>query len=440
MRRWTWACLIVSVAGLAIALAVLRPGGLGRSSASAVPQLYLDVVEDTGWCNTIDATATVSVGAVHKAAICLTGSTTAAKNLDIVVNFNTAINDCTNTGSVCGDMGTALNANPDWVGQGTGFNCSLGGLKCPYCKTNYNEDPPVVTSEAFITCGSTADPGTLSGPEPLAVITWTASASVTGVDNLTFGTASVSDQLFNELVSCPDANCHGATVYKGVTPTPPVPTNTPTRTATPTPVPATATPTPTRTNTPLPTATNTPLPPTATNTPAPTATNTPVPPTATNTPVPTATNTPLPTATNTPLPTATNTPVPPTATATATKTNTPVLPTATFTPVPPTATNTPVSATATNTPVAPTKTNTPSVTSTPSPCLDLNGDGKVDGRDISIVARALFSEPGNRRWNPAADVNGDGKVTLADLFRVIDSSQDRECREHGHHHWWEFWR
>jgi len=102
MKRLIWASLVLSLAGLAIALAVLRPGGLGRSSASAVPQLYLDVVEDTGWCNTIDATATVSVGAVHKAAICLTGSTTAAKNLDIVVNFNTAINDCTNTGSVCG--------------------------------------------------------------------------------------------------------------------------------------------------------------------------------------------------------------------------------------------------------------------------------------------------------------------------------------------------
>jgi Ca2+-binding EF-hand superfamily protein len=69
-------------------------------------------------------------------------------------------------------------------------------------------------------------------------------------------------------------------------------------------------------------------------------------------------------------------------------------------------------------------------------CLDLNGDGKVDGRDIAIVARALFTRPGSRHWNPVADVDHDGKVTLHDLFLVIRSSQDRECREHHHHHWW----
>jgi len=145
------------------------------------------------------------------------------------------------------------------------------------------------------------------------------------------------------------------------------------------------------------------------------------------------------TPTFTPVPpTATFTPVPPTATFT------PVLPTATFTPVPPTATFTPVPPTATNTPVSPTKTNTPvpSVTSTPSPhgCFDfdINKDGKVDGRDIAIVARALFTEEGDRRWNQAADVNGDEKVTLADLFRVIESSHDRECKKPAHH-WWRFW-
>jgi hypothetical protein len=82
------------------------------------------------------------------------------------------------------------------------------------------------------------------------------------------------------------------------------------------------------------------------------------------------------------------------------------------------------------------------VTSTPSPhgCFDfdINKDGKVDGRDIAIVARALFTEEGDRRWNQAADVNGDEKVTLADLFRVIESSHDRECKKPAHH-WWRFW-
>jgi hypothetical protein len=110
------------------------------------------------------------------------------------------------------------------------------------------------------------------------------------------------------------------------------PTPTPTFTATATPTP-TFTPTPTATNTP--TSSNTPLPPTATFTP----TNTP-----SNTPVIPPTNTPI-VATNTPTPTFTWTPVPPTATPS----NTPLPPTATFTPVPPTATFTPMP---TNTPGA----------------------------------------------------------------------------------------
>ena len=488
MKRWTLALVAMSAVGLALFFTLVHPGGSGTPQTSAhvntgIPHIELDVVEDgTGvWCNPVHSVTSVNVGVVHKAAICLSDALAVVNSFGVELNYDSDWNSCADTNMT----GMGLDANPDAnVGAtvfsgssgagnlGTGCDCSSGTQQYPTCDywPGAPEGFPASTRTAYISCGCTTTQTTPFGAgksHPLAVVAYTAVG--VGVDTLSFGTVGVY------MSGQPTIRTGtGATVFKGVTPTPPVPTNTPTRTATPTPVPATATPTPTRTNTPLPTATNTllpptatntpaptatntpvpptatntpvptatntPLPPTATNTPAPTATNTPVPPTATNTPVPTATNTPLPTATNTPLPTATNTPVPPTATATATKTNTPVLPTATFTPVPPTATNTPVSATATNTPVAPTKTNTPSVTSTPSPCLDLNGDGKVDGRDISIVARALFSEPGNRRWNPAADVNGDGKVTLADLFRVIDSSQDRECREHGHHHWWEFWR
>jgi len=464
MKRWIWGLLLLPITSLALVLALFHPGGLGRSSAVAGPQLWFDLVQDTGWCNTIDSTAIVASGAEHKAAICLVGQNPGAapSDFDFVIQFDNHLDSCTNPYSVCGDAGTAKDGNPDFVALGANWNCSLGGLKCPYCDVNYSEDPPLTDlSEAFITCGTTTDPGTLSGPEALAVITWTATG--TGVDNLTFGIASTSDYPGNTIVTCPSANCHGATVYKNVTPTPAVPTSTftptPTRTNTPLPtatntlLPPTATNTPaptatntpvppTATNTPVPTATNTPLPPTATNTPLPTATNTPVPPTATNTPVPpTATNTPVPTATATPLPTATNTPVLATATATATRTNTPVPPTATNTPVPPTATNTPVPPTAT--PVVPTATpvvGTPTSTPSPHGCFDfdINKDGKVDGRDISIVARALFSSPGNRRWNPAADVNGDEKVTLADLFLVIESSHDRECEKPAHH-WWRFW-
>ena len=67
--------------------------------------------------------------------------------------------------------------------------------------------------------------------------------------------------------------------------------------------------------------------------------------------------------------------------------------------------------------VAPEPTPTP-----PGECLDLNNDGKVSGRDVRIVARALITQ------NPAGDVNNDGHVDLDDLFLVLGSLLDRDCR------------
>ena len=52
---------------------------------------------------------------------------------------------------------------------------------------------------------------------------------------------------------------------------------------------------------------------------------------------------------------------------------------------------------------------------------DLNGDETMDGRDIRVVARALFSQPGELHWNPTADVNRDGRVDLRDLFVISRS-------------------
>jgi hypothetical protein len=51
----------------------------------------------------------------------------------------------------------------------------------------------------------------------------------------------------------------------------------------------------------------------------------------------------------------------------------------------------------------------------------------VSGRDVSIVARAIFSQPGSKRWNPDADLNDDGRVDLLDLRIVISSLIDRDC-------------
>jgi len=52
----------------------------------------------------------------------------------------------------------------------------------------------------------------------------------------------------------------------------------------------------------------------------------------------------------------------------------------------------------------------------------LDNDGKVTGRDIRIVARAMMTQ------DPAGDVNNDGSVGLDDLFLVLGSLLDSDCR------------
>jgi nitrous oxidase accessory protein NosD len=51
---------------------------------------------------------------------------------------------------------------------------------------------------------------------------------------------------------------------------------------------------------------------------------------------------------------------------------------------------------------------------------DINGDGTVDMLDVSIVADAFLSNPGDPHWNPDADINYDGTVDMADVSIVID--------------------
>lgn len=52
------------------------------------------------------------------------------------------------------------------------------------------------------------------------------------------------------------------------------------------------------------------------------------------------------------------------------------------------------------------------------PPYDLNQDGKIDIKDISIVAKAFGSYPGHPLWNPIADLNGDNKVDIKDISVV----------------------
>lgn len=49
---------------------------------------------------------------------------------------------------------------------------------------------------------------------------------------------------------------------------------------------------------------------------------------------------------------------------------------------------------------------------------DTNGDKKVDGKDIAIIARGFGSSAGQGRYTPNADINGDGKIDGKDIVIV----------------------
>jgi len=139
-------------------------------------------------------------------------------------------------------------------------------------------------------------------------------------------------------------------------------------------------------------------------------------------PTATPTNTPTLTPTNIPTSTATST-----ATSTPTPTNTP---TDTPTPTPTdTPTDTPTS-TPTNTPTF-TATNTPAPARDPSPtarpghprnCADFDGNGRVDWRDLWLIARAIQHHSHDLKF----DVNGNGRVGWAD-FRATVHQLGHRC-------------
>jgi len=48
----------------------------------------------------------------------------------------------------------------------------------------------------------------------------------------------------------------------------------------------------------------------------------------------------------------------------------------------------------------------------------MNGDNKVDIRDLAQAAQSFGSYLGHPRWNPIADINNDGKVDIRDLVLI----------------------
>lgn len=49
---------------------------------------------------------------------------------------------------------------------------------------------------------------------------------------------------------------------------------------------------------------------------------------------------------------------------------------------------------------------------------DVNGDGRVDTRDLAIAAKLFGSSSSSPAWNPAADINSDGVVNMKDLALI----------------------
>jgi len=50
---------------------------------------------------------------------------------------------------------------------------------------------------------------------------------------------------------------------------------------------------------------------------------------------------------------------------------------------------------------------------------DVNGDRKVDMKDIYACILAFMSKPGQPKWNPVCDINNDGVVDMKDIYTAI---------------------
>jgi len=50
---------------------------------------------------------------------------------------------------------------------------------------------------------------------------------------------------------------------------------------------------------------------------------------------------------------------------------------------------------------------------------DVNQDGVVDTKDISLAVAAFNSSPGSPRWNPNADVDNSSRVDMRDIVIIV---------------------
>ncbi len=297
MTRWKWLLLAQGLASAVVVLMLLIFNGErsgGDVAAQSTLQLSIDanITNGSRACDPIDNVSVVSSDAVHKVGVCIENYVpNSINNFEFHIRYtgNPSTNVPPRLNIATEIPGGNLDGNPD-ANDGndpTGFKLG-GGWDC----TGFGLAPPVGddpstpdVADAKIVCFAnlvSPDQDLAANPGLIATIEFTAVG--TGIDIIDFGPNDVTNAnnvqsprpgggvaRCGTSVPADQVPCNGATIFKGITPTP-----SPTLTPSPTP---TRTPTPTQTFTHTPTPSLTPsITPTPTETPLVTATRTPTPP------------------------------------------------------------------------------------------------------------------------------------------------------------------
>jgi hypothetical protein len=275
MKRWRWPLFAQGVIALAviITLLCLRTGD-STTNVSAQPtfRISIDAIPANGTrpCDPVDPVRVVNPGDTYTVGLCIESQPEAPQAFSLRVLYDGTLN----VAPEVADVSPALDDNPDandgdggTAGDklGTGWNCTGFGIQFPK-----GDDPFTPGTDALINCNAnivTPDADLTITPGLLATITF--QATNVGAETLTWGEDTAIAGAAGEIGHCaladPIIPCEGATIFKGITPTPaptstPTPSNTPTQTPTPT-VTLTPSVTPTATETPIVTPTFTPTPP-----------------------------------------------------------------------------------------------------------------------------------------------------------------------------------
>jgi hypothetical protein len=266
-KIWLSIAALPAVATIALTAGIWSTAGPVSAGGSGII-LSIDANTANGACTTIDATATVALGATHSVAVCISNydqANVSPSAIDLTVLFSNGLNDPPELDCAAEQAGTQCrndnpNLNDGASGVGTGWDCSGFGVFEPV-----GDDPSTPGGDSKMVCtAALANPNTVLSADPglLATITY-AALQVNGDDVMTFGDTS-GFNLRNRTTGAADTGyrcvgaadpakdlvCTGATITKGTGGTAP-----PTATHTPTQDPSIPTNTPTRTNTPGPRST-----------------------------------------------------------------------------------------------------------------------------------------------------------------------------------------